>query len=226
MKARHWRTFAGLSVLSPPAAHQLAIPALRQDIRFAYQPPDPRTQRVGSIVPVLRHARLAKQNGPDLALDRAVGQRVMDAQQLDAAFDPGVARVKRAGKTAIVLEMEEAAQRQDARLGAAEAMQAIVQMNQRLTCQTALRDIEPDMVTTVRENGMVVSARIGDDGQPGGDSFQIEAIGIGAVGRGRDNGQGRGIEIGMPDDPRLGCRPGRIFSESAAPTLADPRCRG
>ncbi|KPF53242.1 hypothetical protein IP65_14810 [Novosphingobium sp. AAP1] len=61
------------------------------------------------------------------------------------------------------------------------------------------------MVATVRENGMVTSSRISDDGQPGGDSFQIKAIGIGAIGRDRRNAQCCGIEIGMPDDPRLGC---------------------
>jgi len=86
--------------------------------------------------------------------------------------------------------------------------------------------IEPDMVATVRENGMVIAVRIGDDGQPSGDTLQIKTIGIGAIGGNRYNGQGCGIEIGMPDDPCLGCRPGRIFSESAAPTRADRRCRG
>ena len=126
----------------------------------------------------------------------------------------------------MVLEMEEAAQRQEGRLGAPDAMQPIVQMNPRLACQPALRHIEPDMVATVREDGMVIAVRIGDDGQPGGDSFQIEAIGINAIGGDRFNAQRSRIEIGMPDDPRLGCRPGRIFSESAAPTRADPGCRG
>lgn len=208
----------------PP--HQVAIPAQRQGLRFAHQPPDTRTQRVGSVVPVFGHARLATQNGPDLALGRSVGQRVMDAEQLDAAFDPGIARKQRAGKAAMVLEMKEAAQRQDARLGGAEAMQAIVQMNQCFACQPPLRHIKPDMVATVREDGMVIAVRIGDDRQPGGDSFQIETIGVGAIGGNRYNGQGCGIEIGMPDDPCLGCRPGRIFSESAAPTRADRRGRG
>lgn len=94
MRARHWRTFDGWSVLSPSAAHQVAIAAQRQGTCLAHQPPDARTQRVGSVVPVLGHARLAEQDGSDLALGRAVDQRVMDAQQLDAAFDPGVARVQ------------------------------------------------------------------------------------------------------------------------------------
>ena len=105
-------------------------------------------------------------------------------------------------------------------------MQAVVQMNQRLTGEPPLRHIEPDMVATVREDGVVIAVRIGDDGQPGGDSFQIEAIGINAIGGDRFNAQRSRIEIGMPDDPRLGCRPGRIFSESAAPTRANPGCRG
>ena len=62
-------------------------------------------------------------------------------------------------------------------------------MDQGLACQPALRHIEPDMVATVREDGMVIAVRIGDDGQPGGDALQIETIGIGTIGGDRFDAQ-------------------------------------
>lgn len=128
----------------------------------------------------------------------------MDAQHLDAALDPGVRWEQRAGEPAMAMEMEETAKRQDTGLGPAQSMESKVQMDMSPTCKAAVRDVETNMMAAIRKDRMVTSFGIGGDGQPGSDALQIEPVGIGAIGRDRIDAQGGGVEIGMPDDPRLG----------------------
>lgn len=123
----------------------------------------------------------------------------------------------------MTLEIQQAPQRQYRRFRLAEPIQPIVKMDDRSTSQLPLNGIQPDMMHTVGKDSMVVARGIGDDGEPAGHALQVETIRIAPTGRQRPDPQRPRIKIGMPQEPCRGCRPGRVFSESAIPIGPDRR---
>lgn len=123
----------------------------------------------------------------------------------------------------MTLEMEQSPERQYRRVRLAESVQPIVKMDDRPIGQPALYDVQPDMMHTIRKDSMVVARGIGDDSEPADHALQVETVRIAPIGRHRSDLQRPRIKIGMPQEPRRGCRPGRVFSESAIPIGPDRR---
>ena len=98
------------------APHQLTISAARHCTSLAYQPPDPRAQRIGYVIPVARHPLAAEQDRTDLALARTLADCIMDTQHIDAPIDPDIAGKERAGEAAMATQIEQSAERQQAGL--------------------------------------------------------------------------------------------------------------
>lgn len=195
----------------------------RHSLHLAHQPPDPRTLGIRFPDPVAHDARVSEQHATDLTLTGSVDQRIMDTQQRDAALHPGIARKQRAPEPTVAVEMQQSSQPQNGSLCLAHSMQPIVKMDHRLTGQPPFRHVEPDVMAAVGKDGVVIPFPISHDGEPRSDSIQVEAIAIRAIDRNRGDAQRPGIKIGMPEKPRLRCRPGRIFRESVAPSGADRR---
>ena len=101
-----------------------------------------------------------------------------------------------------------------------DPVQVIVQHDRLPGDQLAILDIDPNVMPAVAQHRMLAACRIADDGQPALDPLRIERVGIAPVGRPRADAQRSGIEIGMPDDPRVGGRDVRVFRESAPPIAA------
>ena len=94
----------------------------------------------------------------------------------------------------------------------------------RCPCDQMTRfQIEPDMMPAIGKHGMVTTFGVGGDRQPACQHCGIETIG--GIGRGvhRNDAQCAGVEIGMPDDPRVRSRKRRMFGESGSPITPDRR---
>ena len=149
----------------------------------------------------------------------------MDTQHIDTPIDPDIAGKERAGEPAMATQIEKSAERQQAGLRRRKPPQPVMQQNRFLARQTALLDIEPNMMPAIGQDDMLASNRVGRNREPGGDPVDADTVRVGRVRRLGVNGNCPGIEIGMPDDPRLRGLEVGMLGESAAPRAWHRRCR-
>jgi len=193
---------------------QCSIGTAAQHPRIRNQPTHPGAQ--GLRVARTSSEIAAEQHAADVALARASGQRIMNAQDLRPSMNAPVTRIQFGREAPVTIEIEKTAQRQDLALCRGDTVQAIMEQN-RATGEAAADDVEPQMMPAIGQDRMLASA-VGDDGQPWRQQDRIERVGLtGGVGFGNDLKR-TGINRGMPNDPGVRGLDLRTLGESAPPT--------
>ena len=159
----------------------------------------------------------------DVALTGPVDQRVMNAQQKQATRDMCVSREQRRRKTTMATEMEKTSQRQNMRCDTRQAMKPVMQHDRHARDQMTGFQIEPDMPQPIGQHRMFAPIGIGRERQPACQHRRIDAVGCRDFDRHGNDTQRAGVEIGMPDDPRVRGFPLRMFGESESPRAMDRR---
>lgn len=88
-------------------------------LRFAHQPPHPRSQRVGYRAPIRCDAFIPEQANGDLTLRCSRTQCIGDPENLDQPFNAALPGEKRRKETAGAEQAREAAERKKLGLGVA-----------------------------------------------------------------------------------------------------------
>ena len=86
--------------------------------------------------------------------------------------------------------------------------------------QGACLDIEADVAPAIANHCMFAAILIGDGDQPDAQLRRVDRVRVTPRGGPGLDRQRAGIEIGMPDQPRLGGGDRRILGESEAPRPA------
>ncbi len=87
-------------------------------------------------------------------------------------------------------------------------------------------DIEPEMVLTIREDGMFIAVSARHDRQPGCEVRWLDRVSVTLLRWNDGDGESCRIEIGTPDNPCVRGLDLRAFGESESPTVLDRRSPG
>jgi hypothetical protein len=179
---------------------------------------------IRATVPVARHRLATEQFDRDLALARSNGERVAYAQHCDQSRLARIGREKRSSKAPMAAKAEQAPERQQARFRRADTVEEVLQRDRLLTVEPACRDIKAQVMTAIGEHGVLAPIGADNDRQPRRQASKRYRVCIAHLGWRGTHRKSRGIERGIPDDPRFEGSPLRVLGERGSPS-GPPRRR-
>lgn len=198
--------------------HQAAVSAGYHGLSILDQATDLRPHCIRLTAPCPGNVDTAEKHLGNFALTGASRARVMDAEELDPAGHPPIARKKSRRETPMPAQVKEPGQGQHDRFDLHDAGQPIAQQYRSWSAQRTGIDLKPDVSAAVRQDGLLNASLVDYEGHPALEHRRIDAFRV--IGRGRngvDMKDGR-IERRTPDQPRVRRCHGRMLGESEAPT--------